>query len=254
MGDLWQQTPAISFISTELFMQCYVTYLVLEFCKRYGGLKVSSDILYGLLVLKLAFLDFEAAFDSSHGGSLLNALRADRVPGKRHEEKNNCCDPNTSWIFYTVQSGSWTLFGLPLVDLEYTDDVAVFASSSAKLQHVVNLASKLAAAYGMRSALINVSSCGSPRDPPREIRVDGQPIELVDEFCYLGCMVKTMAAIKGKYSAKMRLSYFGIQLIQDASLVNYANEVKLQVYLSAVRPIIMYGSERGSAGDGNGKA
>ncbi|KAK6734368.1 hypothetical protein RB195_017881 [Necator americanus] len=146
------------------------------------------------------------------------------------------------------------LFGLPLVDLEYTDDVAVFASSSAKLQHVVNLASKLAAAYGMRSALINVSSCGSPRDPPREIRVDGQPIELVDEFCYLGCMVKTMAAIKGKYSAKMRLSYFGIQLIQDASLVNYANEVKLQVYLSAVRPIIMYGSERGSAGDGNGKA
>ncbi|KAK6749495.1 hypothetical protein RB195_001855 [Necator americanus] len=35
-----------------------------------------------------------------------------------------------------------------LVDLEYADDV-IFASSSAKLQHVVNLVSKFAAAYGL---------------------------------------------------------------------------------------------------------
>ncbi|KAK6762583.1 hypothetical protein RB195_023345 [Necator americanus] len=32
--------------------------------------------------MQLAFLDFEAAFDSSHLGHLLNALRADGVPGK----------------------------------------------------------------------------------------------------------------------------------------------------------------------------
>ncbi|KAK6762630.1 hypothetical protein RB195_023377 [Necator americanus] len=32
--------------------------------------------------MQLAFLDFEAAFDSSHRGRLLNALCADGVPGK----------------------------------------------------------------------------------------------------------------------------------------------------------------------------
>ncbi|KAK6728918.1 hypothetical protein RB195_006156 [Necator americanus] len=32
--------------------------------------------------MQLAFLDFEAAFDSPHQGRLLNALRADGVPGK----------------------------------------------------------------------------------------------------------------------------------------------------------------------------
>ncbi|KAK6735678.1 hypothetical protein RB195_018731 [Necator americanus] len=32
--------------------------------------------------MQLAFLDFEATFDSSHRGRLLNALRADEVPGK----------------------------------------------------------------------------------------------------------------------------------------------------------------------------
>ncbi|KAK6760654.1 hypothetical protein RB195_021929 [Necator americanus] len=37
----------------------------------------------------------------------------------------------------------------PLVELKYAHDVALFASSSARSQHVVNLASKLAAAYGL---------------------------------------------------------------------------------------------------------
>ncbi|KAK6765449.1 hypothetical protein RB195_025388 [Necator americanus] len=41
-------------------------------------------------------------------------------------------------------------FARPLVDLEYADDVVIFASSSAQLQHVVDLVSKLAVAYGLR--------------------------------------------------------------------------------------------------------
>ncbi|KAK6745939.1 hypothetical protein RB195_012197 [Necator americanus] len=38
----------------------------------------------------------------------------------------------------------------PLTDLEYADDVVIFAEGSTKLQHVINLVSKLAAAYGLR--------------------------------------------------------------------------------------------------------
>ncbi|KAK6729251.1 hypothetical protein RB195_006351 [Necator americanus] len=38
----------------------------------------------------------------------------------------------------------------PLVDLDYADDVVIFASNSAKLQHVINVASKLAAAYRLK--------------------------------------------------------------------------------------------------------
>ncbi|KAK6758324.1 hypothetical protein RB195_015876 [Necator americanus] len=37
--------------------------------------------------------------------------------------------------------------GCSLIDLEYTDDVVIFAKSSTKPQHVVNLVSKLAGAY-----------------------------------------------------------------------------------------------------------
>ncbi|KAK6760389.1 hypothetical protein RB195_021744 [Necator americanus] len=80
--------------------------------------------------------------------------------------------------------------GCPLTDLEYADDVVIFAESSTKLQHVVNLVSKLAAAYGPRLRPDKFKQMWISLRPRNGIRVDGQTIKLVDEFCYLGCTLK----------------------------------------------------------------
>ncbi|KAK6748174.1 hypothetical protein RB195_001040 [Necator americanus] len=139
--------------------------------------------------IQLAFLDFEAAFDSPHRGRLLNALRADGVPGKFVRLLDDMNQRTTAAV--RTPAGCTTPFevvtgvrqravagpflfnlaiddimrrtvdqcpadivlapsGCPLTDLEYADDVVIFAESSTKLQHVVNLVSKLAAAYGLR--------------------------------------------------------------------------------------------------------
>ncbi|KAK6748396.1 hypothetical protein RB195_001177 [Necator americanus] len=80
--------------------------------------------------------------------------------------------------------------GCLLTDLKYADDVVIFAESSTKLQHVVNFVSKLAAAYGLLLCPDKCKQMWISSRPRTGIRVDGQPIELVDEFCYLGCMLK----------------------------------------------------------------
>ncbi|KAK6763726.1 hypothetical protein RB195_024162 [Necator americanus] len=80
--------------------------------------------------------------------------------------------------------------GCPLTDLEYADDVVIFAESSTKLQNFVNFVSKLAAAYGLRLSPDKCKQMWISSRPRTGIRVDGQPIELVDEFCYLGCTLK----------------------------------------------------------------
>ncbi|KAK6763302.1 hypothetical protein RB195_023852 [Necator americanus] len=80
--------------------------------------------------------------------------------------------------------------GCPLTDFEYADDVVIFAESSTKLQHVVNLVSKLAAAYGLRLRPDKCKQMWISSRPRTGIWMDGQPIELVDEFCYLGCTLK----------------------------------------------------------------
>ncbi|KAK6759594.1 hypothetical protein RB195_021274 [Necator americanus] len=80
--------------------------------------------------------------------------------------------------------------GCPLTDLEYADDVVIFAESSTKLQHVVNLVSQQAAAYGFHLRHDKCKQMWIFSRPRTGIRVNGQPVELVDEFCYLGCTLK----------------------------------------------------------------
>ncbi|KAK6738403.1 hypothetical protein RB195_020486 [Necator americanus] len=94
--------------------------------------------------------------------------------------------------------------GCPLTDLEYADDVVIFAESSTKLQHVVNLVSKLAAAYGLRLNLDKWKQMWISSRPRTGIRVDRQPIELVDEFCYLCCTLRNNGRLRERCSAKMR--------------------------------------------------
>ncbi|KAK6761378.1 hypothetical protein RB195_022440 [Necator americanus] len=88
----------------------------------------------------------------------------------------------------------------PLTDFEYADDVVIFAESSTKLQHVVILVSKFSAAYGLRLRPDKCKQMWISPIPRTGIRVDGQPIEPVDEFCYLGCMLKNNGSYEKIFS------------------------------------------------------
>ncbi|KAK6744492.1 hypothetical protein RB195_011295 [Necator americanus] len=89
--------------------------------------------------------------------------------------------------------------GCPLTALEYADDVVIFSENSTKLQHVVNLVSKLAAAYGLHLRRDKCKQMWISSRPRTGIRVNGQPIDLVDEFCYQGCTLKS----SGSYQSEM---------------------------------------------------
>ncbi|KAK6736774.1 hypothetical protein RB195_019461 [Necator americanus] len=82
----------------------------------------------------------------------------------------------------------------------------------------------------------------SPR-PRTGIRVDEQPIELVDEFCYLGCTLKNNGSCKKDIQQRCANKPTVTSLTKCLWSTTITNEVKLRVYLSAIRPITMYGSE-----------
>ncbi|KAK6762879.1 hypothetical protein RB195_023545 [Necator americanus] len=142
--------------------------------------------------MQLAFLDFEAAFDFPHQGHPLNELHTDELPGKLVrllDDMNQrttvavptpagCTTPFEvvtgvgqmavagSFLFYSAIDGIMRRTvdqcpaniilapsGRPLTDFEYADNVVIYAERSTKLQHVVNLVSNLATAYGLRLRL-----------------------------------------------------------------------------------------------------
>ncbi|KAK6735132.1 hypothetical protein RB195_018366 [Necator americanus] len=138
--------------------------------------------------------------------------------------------------------------GCPLTDLEYADDVVIFAESGTELQHVVNLVSKLAAAYGLRLRPDKCKQMWISSRPRTGIRVDGQPIELVDEFCYLGCMLKNNGSYERDVQQRCAKATSAFNsLTKRLWSTPITNEVKLRVYLSAIRPIMMYGLETWAA-------
>ncbi|KAK6764643.1 hypothetical protein RB195_024821 [Necator americanus] len=95
-------------------------------------------------------------------------------------------------------------------------------------------------------ALINASRCGSLR-PRTGIRVDGQPIEL-NEFCHLGYMLKNNGSYEKDIQQRCAKSISAFNYLTKclwSTLIT--NEVKLRVYLFAIHPIMVYGSESWAA-------
>ncbi|KAK6727328.1 hypothetical protein RB195_005179 [Necator americanus] len=212
------------------------------------------------------------AFDPPHRGRLLDALRTDGVPGKfvrLLDDMNQrttaaartpagCTTPFE--VVTGVRQGAVAgpfLFnfavddimrrtvdqcpadivlapsGCPLTDLEYADHVVIFVESSTKLQHVVNLVSKLAAAYGLRLRPDKCKQMWISSRPRTGIRVDGQPIELVDEFCYLGCTLKNNGSYEGDVQQRCAKATSAFNsLTKCLWSTPITNEVKLRVYLS----------------------
>ncbi|KAK6760288.1 hypothetical protein RB195_021678 [Necator americanus] len=134
--------------------------------------------------------------------------------------------------------------GCELKDLEYADDVVIFAESSTKLQHVVNLVSKPAAAYGLRLHPDKCKQIWISSRPQTGIKVDGQPIELVAKFCYLGCTLKN----NGSYEIDIQQGCAKAISVFNSSTkclwsTPITKEIKLRVYLSAICSIMVHGSE-----------
>ncbi|KAK6762080.1 hypothetical protein RB195_022977 [Necator americanus] len=255
--------------------QVFIVRRVIEIWQRYSK------------PMQLAFLDFEAAFDSPHRGRLLNALRADGVPGKFVRLLDDMNQRTTAAV--RTPARCTTLFevvtgvrqgavagpflfifaiddiirrtvdqcpadiilaplGHPLTNLEYSDDVVIFAEGSTKFQNHVNLVSKLAAAYGLRLRPDKCKQMWISSRPRTGIRVDGQPIELVDEFCYLGCTLKNNGSYERDVQQRFAKATSAFNsLTKCLWSTPITNEVKLRVYLSAIHPIMMYGSETWAA-------
>ncbi|KAK6728615.1 hypothetical protein RB195_005952 [Necator americanus] len=87
------------------------------------------------------------------------------------------------------------------------------------------------------------------------IRVDGQPIELVDEFCYLGCMLKN----DGNYERDIQQRFAGANSAFN-SLTKCLWSTSIATSQATSLPIrnstyhIVQIGDLGSAGDSDGEA
>ncbi|CAG4947225.1 unnamed protein product [Parnassius apollo] len=131
--------------------------------------------------------------------------------------------------------------------LLYADDQVIFASSAAELQMMVTLMNWALKERGMKVNASKTKVMVFEREENKtvcEIRIEGELIEQVDEFVYLGCIFSR----DGRYDKDIERRVNAGNRVNGAlhSIVknqNVSKKARMVIHNTVLVPTLMYGSE-----------
>ena len=229
------------------------------------------------------FIDFSKAFDSIHRDSLWKIVRSYGIPDKlvrlikTFYENYECCialDNNKLSDNFNITTGvrqgcilspilfliiiDWVMRkstndanrGIPwgegfnLDDLDFADDLALLSTKQEDLQTKTNNLVKFADQVGLKVNVKKTETMHTGADPVFPIYIEGEAVKSTKKFTYLGSVMSTdegaLADIKSRL-AKARNAFSSLNNIWKSN--KYSLDLKLKIYNSNVKPILMYGAE-----------
>ena len=137
----------------------------------------------------------------------------------------------------------WTLFS-HLEDLDFADDLAVLSSSYTHLQEKTERLNQYAKQTGLNinGPKTQVMCVNATPDAP--IIVNGETLDNVEEFTYLGSLVSKDNATEKDIKARLGKAH-GVfaRLYTIWKSKQYSLKTKVRLYNSNVKSVLMYGSE-----------
>ena len=229
------------------------------------------------------FIDFSKAFDSIHRESLWKIVRSYGVPDKLVKlikafyENYQCCialDNNALTDNFNITTGvrqgcilspilfliiiDWVMRkstndanrGIPwgegfnLDDLDFADDLALLSNKQDDLQNKTNNLVKFADQVGLKVNVKKTETMHTGADPDSPIYIDGEAVKSTKKFTYLGSVMSVedgaLSDIKARL-AKARNAFSNLNSIWRTN--KYSLDLKLKIYNSNVKSILMYGAE-----------
>ena len=228
------------------------------------------------------FIDFKTAFDSVDRISLWQIMAADGVPikllnlikayyvsttarvrayGEESEGFNlsagvrQGCPLSPMLFNYAID---WILErALPpyrgvqlsddlwIADLEYADDVVLLGAEPASLQPVLERIARYAADLGLSINPSKTKLMSTFIGPVQPIVFNGEAIQQVSEFSYLGSLTLPNGQAKAEVTSRIAKAraVFGRLCKCLWSRSEIGMKTKMLVYSSSVRPVLLYGCE-----------
>lgn len=231
--------------------------------------------------LYITFIDFEKAFDALKREFIWNALEARGIPDKIIKLIKNSYEGCVSRVLhagslseaFTTKSGvkqgcalspllfitaldivfeatscrqagiSWRLTD-KLTELAYADDVALLAVRRDDMQNKVSSLSEEAIKVGLK---INIakSKCMSINPTANtNICLNGQDLQNVDEFEYLGSKVTTDGGARCDIESRIRKARNAFAMLNNIWRSNNIRlRTKILIFNSCVKTVLLYGCE-----------
>ena len=232
--------------------------------------------------LYINFIDFRKAFDSVHRDTLWKILKTYGVPPKMvtlmglfydQFECSVIIDNNLS-EWFSVESGvrqgciispilfllaidwimcrttadrprgiQWSLFS-QLEDLDFADDIAALSTTRCHLQEKTDRLSKFAKQAGLNINTFKTKVMCINATPDAPITAEGEQLDFVEEFTYLGSLVAKDNAAQKDIKARLgkaRGAFARLQPVWKSK--QFSLGTKLRLYNSVVKPVLLYGAE-----------
>ena len=233
-------------------------------------------------ILYVCFVDYEKAFDSVHRETLWKIMESYGIPRKLVKmvkaiyAGNQCAVVDSSgqtdwftvapgvkqgcsmsgflfllvidWIMRATVEGSntdirWKLCS-KLEDLDFADDIALMSSTREQIQQKVRSLSTNSKGIGLKINAEKTKPLRLSTSNTEKVQVDGQDIEEVENFVYLGANVSNKGGTEDDIKArlgKVRVAYNKLDKFWKNS--QFTIKTKINVFKSNVISVLLYGCE-----------
>ena len=138
----------------------------------------------------------------------------------------------------------WTMFS-QLEDLDYADDITLLSTNAIHLQQKTNALNENAKKAGLhinmkKTKVIHLNLT----EPHPQLMIDGEELDTVDDFTYLGRNNSAENSVQKDISArinKARNSYCSLRNIWKSNI--YSLKTKLRLFNSNVISVLLYGCQ-----------
>ena len=232
--------------------------------------------------LYINFIDFQKAFDSLHRSTLWKILQSYGVPDKlivliklfyHHFECSVVVDGKLS-AWFPVESGvrqgciispilfliaidwimrkttsdrprgiQWTLLS-HLESLDFANDLAVLSTTYRHLQEKTNRLSCFAKHTGLNISTTKTKTLFINTSTTEPILADGELLEKVDKFTYLGSIVSTNEATHNDINSRLGKAQCAFAVFRPIWRSKQLRlKTTIHIYNSNVKSVLLYGSE-----------
>ena len=136
-----------------------------------------------------------------------------------------------------------------LVDLDYADDLVAMTHTMAELKGFLDDLIRCSAKVGLKinvskTKIMKINPPPKTRNSSDSLQIDNEKIEEVDSFIYLGSIVSKTGGTDEDVGNRIRLANAAFGSLQEIwSSGNISRRLKLQIFTSNVKSVLLYGCE-----------